>query len=252
MSKLMHRSKLFLHRNASTILTCIGGIGVIATSALAVKATPKALRTLEDAKEKKGEELTKFEVVRTAGPAYIPAVITGAATIACIFGANTLNKRQQAALASAYAVLDSSYKEYKDKIKELYGEDADGRVKEKIAKDKYEDLDIQVEDDKQLFFDVLSGRYFESTMKDVISAQYYVNRTMALRDYVYLNEYYDHLGLEPVDYGYELGWSTGACLACYWQEWVDFVNQKTVLEDGLECYLVNMLHEPIMNFADFM
>ena len=161
MNKLVNQSKRFLNRNLSTILTCLGGAGVVVTSVLAVKATPKALKLLETAKEKKGEELTSFEVIRTAGPIYIPAIITGVSTIACIFGANVLNKRSQAALMSAYALLDNSYKDYKKKVVELYGEEADREVKSSIAKDKYEETDVKVDDTKKLFFDFYSSRYFE-------------------------------------------------------------------------------------------
>ena len=116
MNHLLHHSKLFFKRNSSTILTCVGALGVVTTSVLAVKATPKALALIEAAKEEKGEELTPVETVQVAGPVYIPAIVTGVSTIACIFGANALNKRQQAALMSAYALLDSSYKEYKAKV----------------------------------------------------------------------------------------------------------------------------------------
>ena len=116
MNKLVHRASLYARRNAPTILTCAGGIGVVATSVMAVKATPKALQLLEEAKAEKGDDLTKLEVVVVAGPAYIPAMVTGAATIACIFGANVLNQCQQASLASAYALIDNSYKEYKKKV----------------------------------------------------------------------------------------------------------------------------------------
>ena len=101
---LLQSSMLFLKKNASTILTCIGSAGVIATSVMAVKATPKALALLENAETEKGEGLTKIEKIKVVGPAYIPAVLIGASTIACIFGANILNQRQQAALMSAYAL----------------------------------------------------------------------------------------------------------------------------------------------------
>ena len=47
----------FIKRNASTILTVLGSIGVVATTITSVKATPKALRLIEDAKQEKGEEL---------------------------------------------------------------------------------------------------------------------------------------------------------------------------------------------------
>ena len=163
--------KEFLRRNSSTILTCIGAVGVVATAVMAVKATPKALERIEEAEEEKGEKLTKLEVVNVAGPAYIPAVITGAATVACILGSNILNKRDQASLMSAYALLDNSYKEYKKKVEELYGEDANARIRAEIAKDKYTgDEELNDNDNTEQFFDFYSGRYFNSTRERVLMA----------------------------------------------------------------------------------
>ena len=91
--KLIAKPNAYLKCNSATILTCLGAVGVVVTVVTAVKATPKALTLMEEAKEEKGEELTKMEVVKAAGPAYIPAVVFGAATITCIFGANVLNKQ---------------------------------------------------------------------------------------------------------------------------------------------------------------
>ena len=102
----------FFKRNSSVILTCVGGIGVIATAVLSVKATPKAYERIEQAKKEKGKELTKFETIKSAAPSYIPAVAVGLGTLVCIFGANALNKRQQASLISAYTLIDKSYKQY--------------------------------------------------------------------------------------------------------------------------------------------
>ena len=107
------KTKLFLKQNGSTILTCIGGIGVITTAVTAVKVTPKVVKLLEEERKLKDEELTKLEVAKIAGPYYIPSILIGVGTLACIFGANTFSKHQQASLASAYALLDSSFKEYK-------------------------------------------------------------------------------------------------------------------------------------------
>ena len=46
---------------------------------------------------------------------------------------NVLSKRQQAALTSAYALLNDSYNNYKDKLKELYGEEAHQKIVDAIA-----------------------------------------------------------------------------------------------------------------------
>jgi hypothetical protein len=243
-------AKLFFKRNASTILTCVGGIGVVATAVVAVNDTPKAMQIIEKAKEEKGEDLTTVEKIKVAGPAYIPAIVIGVSTLACIFGANSLSKRSQASLVSAYALLDNSYKEYKKKVDELYGEGADARVKGEIARDKYDETDVPREDEKQLFYDYFSERYFESTMEEVLKAEYELNRELHTKDYAYLNEFYDLLGLDGIQSGWGLGWSMEASLSHYCKTWIDFRHEKVEMEDGMECYILTMT-EPIPNFDEY-
>ena len=249
MSSLFGRSKLFVKRNSSTILTCMGGVGVVTTSVMAVKATPKALTLLEQAKEEKGEDLTTVETVIVAGPSYIPAALVGFGTIACIFGANALNKRQQVALMSAYALLDNSYKEYRNKLKELYGEEAHESINGAIANDIYENSDIEQHENKLLFYDEFSKRYFESSMENVMRAQYELNRQLAVNSGAYLNEFYEFLGIPPTTPGTELGWSQGILEAMYWTNWVDFDMSKRVTNDGRDYYAIFMRQEPVIDFA---
>jgi hypothetical protein len=251
MSSLLNRSKLFVKRNASTILTCVGGAGVVVTTVMAVRATPKALLLLEEAKREKGEELNAYEVVAVAGPVYIPTALVGVSTITCIFGANILNKRSQAAITSAYALLNESYKDYQTKVEELYGKEVDTVIREEIAKDEYENKPIPAEEGKELFYDEYSKRYFYSTMYKVKEAEYQLNRDLVMRDYAYVNEFYECLGIEPIESGWELGWSVGSNLACYWQEWIDFSHGKMIMDDGTECHRIIMLHEPILDFQDY-
>lgn len=250
MNGLLHQTKLFLNKNASTILTCMGGAGVVATTVLAVKATPKAVALVQKAEKEKGEKLTAFETIRVAGPSYIPTVAVGASTIACIFGANVLNKRHQAALMSAYALIENSYKEYKHKVSELYGEDANDKVKQEIVKDKYAGDDISVNNEKQLFFDEFSDRYFHATVEEVMHAEYQLNRDFIMKSYAYVNEFYALLGIDPIDSGWTFGWAEGVCLEHYWQNWIDFAHTKVVMDDGLECTIITMATEPILNFQD--
>lgn len=247
----MDKVKLFVKKNAPTILTGLGAAGVVTTTVLAVKATPKALTLLEEAKEQKGEELTKTEAVMVAGKVYIPTVLVGMGTLACIFGANALNKRQQAALMSAYALLDSSYKEYKAKVKELHGEDGHNDVVKAVAKDKYKETDISVDEGKQLFFDEFSGRYFESTMKEVQAAQYKLNRELFMKSYATLNEWYDFLGMIPHEAGDLYGWTPAGNQEKSWQEWIDFNVMQTFIDDDLECYIVSFYQEPYLNFESY-
>lgn len=252
MNKLLHRSKLFIDHNAPTILTCLGGVGLIVTAVLTAKETPKALDRLKAAEEEKGEELTNTEKVLAAGPAYIPAIVSGAATMACMFGANALNKKQQATLMSAYALLDNSYKEFKAKVDELYGEEAGAQVRAEIAKDHIEEADISEEDDgKELFYDYFSGRYFRATIETVQRAEYNLNRSLFTRDYAYLNEFYEDLGLDHIETGWAYGWARDVNYERHWQEWVDFIHEKTVTDDGLEVYILKMHGEPTLYFENY-
>ena len=251
MNKVLSVSGRFLRRNSATVLTVVGAVGVVATAVTAVQATPKAIRLLEEAREEKGEELTKFEKVRVAGPAYIPSILLGASTIACIFGANILNQRHQASLMSAYALVENSYKEYKAKVVELYGEEADEKIRHEIIKDKYNAEIVAVEGEKRLFFDYYSGRYFESTLEAVQRAEYELNRSLLKREYAYLNEWYEALGLETLDSGWDFGWTRSGNFDKYWQDWVEITHEKCTLDEGLECDILVMHGEPYLDFADY-
>lgn len=247
----------FIKRNTSTILTCVGAAGVVATAVMAAKESPKALSLLEIAEEEKGESLTKWEKVKIAGPVYIPSVIAGAATIVCIFGSNLISKHQQATLVSAYALLDNSYKEYRKKTDELYGEEAGKNIRGEIAKDKYTGDDGLLDDSKELFFDFYSGRYFESTKETVMWAQYETNRAMYINGAVCLNEYYELVGLEKKP-EYELvGWSCGQIEEMYWHPWIEFnyeevlIDEETDHSEGMECTIIHLPMEPFMNYLDY-
>lgn len=246
------KSQGFLRKNSPTILTIVGAGGVAATAVMAAKATPKALQLLEQAKQEKGEDLTKIEKLKVAGPVYIPSVMMGAATISCVVGANVLSKRQQIALTSAYTALNATHKEHKAKVEEMLGEGTNDAITQEIAKDKYEETKPEPEDEgDMLFYDEYSKRFFYSTLEKVQRAQYYLNRNLTMRDYAYLNEWYNELGLEELPQGYDLGWSTGVCCDYYWQPWIDFTNEKAVLKNGQEYRIIRMLTEPIMGFETY-
>ena len=249
----------FWHRNASTVLTCLGGVGVVVTSVMAVKATPKALKKIETAEQEKGEGLSKWEIVKATGTTYIPTILVGASTIACIFGSNILSKRRQANLASAYALLNESYKQYQNKVKELYGEDAHQEIMDAIAAEKAENMAVQAPgyvnnnrlyvDEKcgetRLFYDEYGDRFFETTLEQVISAEYHLNRNYTLRGYTVLNEFYDFLGLEPTDYGSEVGWVANDD----GKYWIEFHHQEINIK-GVDCILISMPFAPDLEWQE--
>ena len=138
--RALHKSGLYLKKYSPVALSCVASVGVIVTVVTAVKATPKAVELVKADSRKNHDgdpyAYTKKEAFMSAWKCYIPTAAFGLSTIACIMGANALNSRKQAALTSAYALINQSYKEYKDKLKELYGEEAHNAIVDSIVSEK--------------------------------------------------------------------------------------------------------------------
>lgn len=247
-----------LKNRSAAVLLCISAVGVIFTAVSAARATPKAIEKMKaDSRQKHNGDpyaYTKKEAVISAWRCYIPTAVIGASTIACIFGANALTKRQQAAVSSAYALLNASYSEYKEKVKELYGEEAHRTIVDSIAAEKAREVYVSANsfwnstslafderdpDDARLFYDTFSKRYFESTVTQVLEAEYHLNRNWCLGCDICVNDFYDFLGIEQIEGGNEIGW--------FWSDeimWIDFDHHKTVLDDGLEVYVIDFVFSP--------
>lgn len=258
------KTGLYLRRHSSTILTVLGAAGVVGTTVLAIKATPKAVELIKEDSRKNHDgdpyAYTKLEAVGSCWKCYVPTAIMGSVTITCIFGANVLNKHQQASLASAYALVNSSYKEYQNKLKELYGEEADQKIREAIVIEKAKDIhisseclcckcDLSVEDsgsEPKLFYDEWSQRYFEATIEQVITAEYHLNRNFILRGCAMLNDFYEFLGLEETAVGSTIGWAIGDDFY-----WIDFDHNKVTLDDGLECYIIETPFGPDSELLEY-
>lgn len=251
MKKTLRKTQKVVKRNAPVILSTVGAVGVVATGVMAAKATPKALILLQQAKEEKNEELKTYEKVITVAPAYIPATLVGVSTIACIFGAHVLNKKQQAALMSAYALLNTSYQDYKNKTKEVLGEAGEKEIRTELAKDKAKEQEVKDEDDgKNLFYDEYSKRYFRATNEAILRAEYELNKEVTTNFYATLNEYYDMIGLDKIDSGDSIGWSSSQMYDMYWNDWIEFWHEKVELEDGMVCYIIHYT-EPFPDFEDY-
>ena len=230
-----------VQKNSSTILTCMGAAGVIATAVLTGRATIKAVRIVDES-----EAHSKTEIVKTVWKEYIPAAGIGITTIACIFGANALNKRQQAALMSAYALLDQTYKEYKSKVKEVLGEEAEQKVENAIAEEKVSD--ICPEKGKLLFYEPNYGQGFERTMLEVQDAEYRLNQKFAVEGEASLNDFFELLGLNKTDTGDLIGWSQEMAWDNYNYTWIEFEHELKKTEGGREYYQINMPFPPTFGF----
>lgn len=247
----MRKLNSFLKIHSSTILTYAGAIGLVATSIASAMAAVKVHDILEKAKEEKGSDLTRSETTAIAAKIYIFPILIGTSSIACIFGSNILSKHQQKSLASAYALIATSYSEYKAKVKEIYGEKMHQEVTDAITKEKnigahiYSEpiptnRNLGLEDDSiepRLFYDEYSSRYFEATIEQVILAEYNLNRIYVLRGHAVLNEFYNFLGLESTDYGSIIGWSKFDSNGI---QWIEFDHHKIIINDDLECYAIKI------------
>lgn len=241
-TRMLGHTQLYLKHKTPTFLTFLGAVGVVATAVLASMETPKALRLLKEASDEKGEELSKLETVTIAAPVYIPSILTGAATITCIFGANVLNQRQQASLASAYALLNNYHKEYRNKLIELHGEEADEEVRTAMAREHcdYHQIGLDTPDGKVLFYDEISGESFYRYEREIMDAEYHLNRNFVLRGYASLNEFYQFLGLPKTEYGDSVGWTVTDGYS-----WIDFEHHLIPGDDGgPDIYSIDMIFPP--------
>ena len=246
--------KIAIRKHMPAVLTYAGVCGVVGTAIMAVKATPKALKIIEQEKMYRSYECdnkpTKKEIVALTWKCYIPSIALGLSTIACVISIHALDKRSQASLTSAYAMLNEAYKQYRDAAKAVYGEDADSKILAEIAKDTFisadgigvysSDLDPS---EKILCYDSYSKRYFESTMAAVLNAEYHINRNLQLRGYCTINEFYEFLGIDGIEYGDEIAWSLDSLMEGGIM-WLDFENHNAVMDDGLECCIVSAIWCP--------
>lgn len=238
-----------IQKHSPTILTCIGAAGTIATAVLTGRATIKAVRIADGMQYFDPEigyalEAPKKAIVKAVWKEYIPAIGVGVATIACIFGANTLNKRQQATLVSAYALLDRAYKEYQNKVKEVLGEESAGKVEDTIAREKCKASQIVPKGDNLLFFDPFYGEPFERAMLEVQDAEYRLNQKFAIEGEATLNDFYEFLGLNPIVTGNYIGWTQEASFDNYNYQWIEFEHIPKEGDDGMVYYMIEMPWPP--------
>ena len=206
---------LKISKHSPEILTGVGIAGMIGTTIMAVRATPKASKLIEEKKQELQEEkLHPVEVVKATWKCYIPAAVTGVASVACLIGACSINARRNAAIITAYNLSKTALEEYKEKVVETLGEEKEKTIQEKIAKDKVDNNPaksheiIPTENGEELCYDGVFGRWFKSDRNSIERAINEINRKIAtsVGMYASLNEFYEELGLPPTDIGDKLGW----------------------------------------------
>lgn len=238
-----------LKKQSPLILSIVGSIGVLGTAVLTTHATIKAVRIadgMQRLEPDKGKVVypSNEEIVKAVWKCYIPPVTVGLATIGCILGSAVLSRHQQKALASAYILLDQSFREYKNKVNELYGENADREVRSEIVKDLYADTDERYDGETLIFYEEHYGKLFERTMLQVKTAEYELNRKFALDGEASINDFLDLLGLDNVDFGDCIGWLADSNYDFYGHLWIEFKHEPIIMDDGMECKVINITTPP--------
>lgn len=216
LANLVSNTRQFANKHSPEILTGIGIAGMITTTVLAVRATPKALELLEEKKNEDWvDELSPLEVVKTAWKPYVPAAVTGIVSVACLIGASSVNAKRNAALATAYKLSETALTEYREKVIETIGEKKEKTVRDKVAEERVKKNPVSksevivTNNGTTLCFDPISARYFKSSIDKIKRAENELNKQMLhdISGYVSLNEFYDELGLDHTSVGDDLGWN---------------------------------------------
>ena len=258
MNKHIQQIGEVLSKNSPTILTGCAVAGLIGTTIMAVRATPGAMRILmceENLRAKEGTTipLTKVEVIKLTWKGYIPTVVMGGTTIACIVCAHSIGMKRNAALASLYSITEKTLKEYQGKVIETIGEKKEQKIQDDIAKDKIlanppkSDEIILTGKGETLCYDSLSGRYFKSDIEKIRKAENELNKDLLADNFISLNEVYESLGLPRIGLGDELGWSL----------WIDdgdslvsFTYSSQLTTDGIPCLVLKYAVVPRYDYMD--
>lgn len=240
---LVNKTKYFLGKHSPEILTGLGITGMITSTVLAVTATPKALKIIENKKkELETDELSISETIKVAWKPYIPAFSTSIISAACIIFASRVNYKRNAALATAYSLSERTLSHYREKVIETIGEKKEKAIRDKVNQDelnknKIKGSQVIITNNDTLCMDTISGRYFKSDMESIKQTINKLNRRLTYENYISLNEFYGEIGLDNVKNGELLGWNIDSGL-------IEPTFSTCLTEDGRPCIVLDFMVEP--------
>lgn len=243
------RSALYISNNSPTILLAAGIGGFVGTVVLSSRATLKATKVVENAV---GEIEMITELVSDKSMAhhkneytvddfksdrvyiyyntaldltklYLPTVFVGAFSIYCLAKSHQILQNRNVALAAAYTALDKTYRAYRKKVEEKYGEEAERDIYYNVERKEVESIasdgTIVITEKKKLGPKIFSeyARFFDQTCPDwqkvpeynylyLRAKQNYANDILRSRGHIFLNEVYSMLGMEHSYQGAVVGW----------------------------------------------
>lgn len=250
LTRTFNRTSLKLQKHSPEILLVAGTVGVVASTVMACKATLKVEEIVDDAKqkidtihevaadpamaEKYSEEDSKKDlaIVYTQTAVkfiklYGPSVALGVVSLGCMIGSNRILNKRNAALAAAYAAVDKSFKEYRGRVIERFGEKMDKELRynikaqeieetttdengqEVVTKKTIEVIDPNNYSQYAIIFDDGNEGWDpdpERTKYFLIQQQNWANERLKARGHLFLNEVYDLLGAKRTKAGAQVGW----------------------------------------------
>lgn len=255
MADLFKGFKMAVSKHSPEILTGLGIAGMITSTVLAVKATPKALELVKERKEEldyeETDKLPVSETVKAAWKCYIPAVVTGATSVVCLIGASSVNLRRNAALTAAYNLSATALAEYKDKVIETVGEKKEREIRDKVAEERInknpanQSAIIVTGNGNTRCFDTITKRRFVSDIETMNKIVNELNKRMINgEDYLSLNEFYYEIGLDSCLVGDELGWNVRENL-------IELDYSAQIDTDGVPCIVVDYIYPPVRGFNQY-
>lgn len=256
LSNFIRGVQMSISKRSPEILIGIGIAGMVTTTVLAVKATPKALELINDKKDElEVDSLTQIETVKATWKCYVPAAVSGAVSIACLLGSHSVNSRRNAALATAYKLSETAFAEYRDSVIETIGEKKEKSIRDKVSEKELKETPVNrtevitVGGGKTLFFDPMSHRYFYSTIDKIKKAENNLNWKINTDPFDYgvtLNDFYEEIGLPTTATGDALGWNIRIGM-------LDIYTSAQKVEDdndheGEPCLVINFANPPRYEF----
>lgn len=225
-------------------LTILGVLGVGTTAWLSVRGCKKA----ENESEKKKKII-----------AYVPAIISGVGTAACIIGSHRVSRKEIIALSATCAYLTANRDAIEKKIREKYGEEELTDIRKEVLKEVKRDDDSMIEEPsfvldrskKVHFVEWYLGREFYSTLERVEAAEKELNWRFHQGEYVSMNDFYHLLGLRGSRAGWEFGWPANEDYYFYNMDTpIDFENILGEDENGEVLYMIDIRTEPMEGWMD--
>lgn len=211
---VLNTVRIFAKENDSSIIAGMAIAGVVTTAIFAGKASIKANYVLKDIKKDdpaKYNSMDNKEKLKEVAPIFIPAIISGLATIACIYTSHSIDARRQVALMSAYSLSEHAMKSMEEKLSEKKVK----QVKEAIFEDEVktnppkQETIVETGKGKTKFRDGIFGGDFYSDIEHVKSVFNKYNKMLNDGDIVYANDLRWDLGLPQTDIAGIMGWDCG-------------------------------------------